>query len=212
MVADDARGPALRLPRRALPGRAGDRRAAAGARRRTRRPGRRSMPTRRSPGSSSGPGWRWPRARQQALARGARLQGAGDHRRPRRRQDHAGQLDPEDPARQGRRDRALRADRSRRQAPVREHRARGEDHPPPAGDRSEDRRLPARRGAAARLRSAGGRRDLDGGRAADARAAAGAAGARRRCCSSAMSISCPRSGRGRCWPTSSPRARCRSCA
>jgi len=32
----------------------------------------------------------------------------------------------------------------------------------------------------------------------------------RRCCSSAMSISSPRSGRGRFWPTSSPRVPCRS--
>ena len=42
-------------------------------------------------------------------------------------------------AREDHRNRALRADRSCRQTPVREHRARGEDDPPPARNRSEDR-------------------------------------------------------------------------
>ena len=53
----------------------------------------------------------------------SRFQGDGHHRRARRRQDHAGQLATEDPARQGGRNRALRPDRPRREAPVREHRA-----------------------------------------------------------------------------------------
>ena len=43
--------------------------------------------------------------------------------------------------------------------------------------------------------------EADGRRAADARAAQGAARAARRCCWSATSTSCPRSGPGRCWPT-----------
>ena len=71
----------------------------------------------------------------------ARLESAGDHRRPRRRQDDAGQLDPQDPAREERHNRALCADRPRRQTPVRQHRARGEDDPSPARNRPQDRRL-----------------------------------------------------------------------
>ena len=39
----------------------------------------------------------------------------------------------------------------------------------------------------------------------------GGAGPGRRCSWSAMSTSCRRSGRVRCWPTSSPPARCRWC-
>ena len=88
-----------------------------------------------------------------------------------------GQRDPEDPDRQECRDRALRADRSGRQAPVREHRARSQDDPSAARNRSQDGGLPPRRGCAARLRSARCRRDLDGRRAADAGIAARLAGA-----------------------------------
>ena len=46
--------------------------------------------------------------------RRARLEGGGDYRRPRRWQDHTGQLDPQDPRREDRRNSALRADGSRR--------------------------------------------------------------------------------------------------
>ena len=58
-----------------------------------------------------------------------RIQDAGHHRRPRRRQDDIGQLDPEDPAGEEHHDRALCSDRPCRQAPVREHRSRGKDDP-----------------------------------------------------------------------------------
>ena len=44
------------------------------------------------------------------------------------------QLTAENSDRQGRHDRALRPDRSRRKAPVREHRPRGKDNPSPAGN------------------------------------------------------------------------------
>jgi hypothetical protein len=77
---------------------------------------------------------------------------------------------------QGRRDRAVRPDRPRRQAPQREHRPRGEDDPPAARNRSEDRPLSARRERASRLRFARRRRDLDGRCAADAGAVARLAG------------------------------------
>ena len=69
------------------------------------------------------------------------------------RQDHPDQLTAEDPGRQGRLDCALRPNRSRRKALVREHWPRGENHPSPARDRPQDRQLPAQRGRTARLRS-----------------------------------------------------------
>ena len=77
-----------------------------------------------------------------APARSA-LQGAGHHRWPRGRQDHADQRHPQGARRQGHRDRAGGADRPCGQAAQREHRPRGEDHPPPARGRSEDRQLPS---------------------------------------------------------------------
>ena len=80
---------------------------------------------------------------------GGQLQGAGDHRRPGRGQDHAGERDPEGAAGQRRRCRAVCAHRAGGQAAQREHRTGGADHPPAAGDRSEDRQLQARRGAPA---------------------------------------------------------------
>ena len=49
-----------------------------------------------------------------------------------------------------------------RQAHDRADRDRGQDHPSPAGDRPQARRLLAQRGQPARLRPARGRRDLDG--------------------------------------------------
>ena len=55
VVADTVDGRALRVPGRAVPRRAGHRRAAAPAGRRQRRPGRRSTRTRPSPGSSGRP-------------------------------------------------------------------------------------------------------------------------------------------------------------
>ena len=55
---------------------------------------------------------------------------------------------------------------------------RGEDDPSPAGGRSEHGGFRRNEDAPARLRPAGRRRDLDGRRAADARAAAGGAAAR----------------------------------
>ena len=212
VVADTVGGPALRVPRRALPGRAGDRRAAARPRRRRARPGRRSMPARRSPGSSAGPGWRLarePASRRCAWRFASKVlvitggPGVG--------KTTLVNSILQDPPREAGRGRALRADRPGRQAPVREHRARGQDHPSAAGDRPEDRRFQARRGAPARLRPAGGRRGQHGRRAADALAAAGAAGpggaaARRRCRPAAVGRA-----RARCWPTSSPPAPCRWC-
>ena len=59
------------------------------------------------------------------------------------------------------------------------HRVRGEDDPPPAGGRSQEWRVQARRAQPAPLRPAGDRRDVDGGRDADAGAAGG--GPRRSC-------------------------------
>ena len=101
------------------------------------------------------------------------LQGLGDYRRAGRRQDDDRQRDPAHPVGQEGRHPALRADRARREADERGHRLRGEDDPPPAGGRPEDRRVQARRRQSARLRPAGGRRDVDGGRDADAFAAGG---------------------------------------
>ena len=65
-----------------------------------------------------------------------------DHRRPRRRQDHAGRRHPAHPGRQGTKLPARGAHRSRGEADIRTDGPRGEDHPPPAGDRPEDRRVP----------------------------------------------------------------------
>ena len=72
----------------------------------------------------------------------------------------------------------------------------GQDHPPPAGDRPEARRLLAQRGEPARLRSAGGGRDLDGRCAADECPHQGHSRLMRVCCWWATWISCPRSGSG----------------
>ena len=82
-------------------------------------------------------------------------------------------------------------------------------HPPPARGGSAHRPVPTRRAPPARGRPRRRGRDVDGRRAADARAAARRAAARGPRCSSATWTSCRRSGRGRCWPTSSQRGRCR---
>ena len=100
--ADTARRRALRLPGRAVPRRAGHRRAAAAAW--PRAPALAGDRCRQGDPLGRGQDRADP-GRQPAGggAAGAALEGAGDHRRPRRRQDHAGQRHPEDPARQGRR-------------------------------------------------------------------------------------------------------------
>ena len=69
---------------------------------------------------------------------GAALQGAGHHRRPRRRQDHHRELDPAHPVGQGREDPALRSHRTGRQAHDRGDRHGGQDHPPAARVRPEE--------------------------------------------------------------------------
>ena len=69
-------------------------------------------------------------------APGAALQGPGDHRRPRRRQDHAGQRHPRDPAGQDGAHRPVRTHRPGRQADARGHRPRGQDPPSSARGRS----------------------------------------------------------------------------
>ena len=75
-----------------------------------------------------------------APARSA-LEGPGHHRWPWSGQDHSDQLYPQDPRRQGHRDCAGGAHRPCREAAQREHWPRGEDHPPAARDRSENRQL-----------------------------------------------------------------------
>ena len=100
---------------------------------------------------------------------GAAREGAGDHRRARRRQDDAGQRHPQDPPDQDPGHRPGGAYRPGGQADGRGHRARGQDPAPPAGGRSRPGRLQAERGAPARVRPAGGGRGLDGRCAADAR-------------------------------------------
>ena len=114
----------------------------------------------------------------EAIASGAALQGAGHHRRPRRRQDHHRELDPAHPLGQGRESSALRPHGTRRQAHDRSDRHGGQDHPPPARVRPEDLRLQARRGEPARVRPAGDRRGLDGRCLAHAVAAEGRPGPR----------------------------------
>ena len=71
---------------------------------------------------------------------------------------------------------SLRPDRPRRQAHDRGDRLRGQDHPPAARGRPQERRLQTRRRQSARLRPAGRRRDLDGRCHADAGADEGGAG------------------------------------
>ena len=109
-----------------------------------------------------------------APARSA-LEGPGHHRRPRGRQDHADQLYPQGPRRQGHRDCAGGAHRPCREAAQREHWPRGQDHPPPARRRSQAGQLPAQPGEPAQVRSARRRRDVDDRRAADARSTASCA-------------------------------------
>ena len=95
---------------------------------------------------------------------------ARHHRRPRRRQDHDPAGDPRDPGREARERVALRADGPGGEAPGRSHRPRGEDDSPPARGEPRRRPLPPRAVEPARLRPARRRRDVDGRRAADARA------------------------------------------
>ena len=110
---------------------------------------------------------------------GAALEAAGADRRARRRQDHRAEDDPADPDGQARAPAAVRADRPRRQAPRRGHRARGAHDPSPARGEPARRPLPPRRADAARRRSRRRRRGVDGRRAADARARARGAAQRR---------------------------------
>ena len=81
--------------------------------------------------------------------------------------------DPAHPVCQGRRYPAVRADRARGKADERGHRVGGEDDPPPARGRPQNWRVQARYREPAPMRPAGGRRDVDGGRHADAGAAGG---------------------------------------
>ncbi len=166
------------LPRRAASGRAGDRRAhLAAGRRQAAVAGYRS-----GPGAAVDRGQDRPRLGAEpgrGDPAGAHLEGPCRHRRSRGRQDHDRQQHPADPCRQGHAVAALRADWPRRQANDGSHRLRGQDHPPAARGRSQDRRLQAQPGEAARLRPPGGRRDLDGRRPLDALAARGRAGPRR---------------------------------
>src|SRR5262249_55814855 len=67
-----------------------------------------------------------------ALPGPVRVEGGGFSRGPGRWQDAAGHLAPKVLGCKARRNSALRADGAGRQTPVREYRARGEDHPPPA--------------------------------------------------------------------------------
>ena len=132
---------ALHLPRRTASRRTGDCRSDQGAeQRRSALAGdrcRESHPVGRDQG-------RHHTCRQPARGGATRTddEGARHHRRPWRRQDDAGQLDPEDPERQGRANRAGGAHRPRGETALGEHRPRGEDHPPAARSRSDARRLP----------------------------------------------------------------------
>ena len=81
----------------------------------------------------------------------ADVQGAGHDRRSRRREDHHRQSHSAHPRGEGHRPSAVRADRPRRQAHDRGDRLRGQDHPPAAGGRPQERRLQARRRQPARL-------------------------------------------------------------
>ena len=193
------RGHAVRVPWNPAPGRAGHRRAAPAHR-------RRQAPVaahRRGQGAALGGGKDRPVAGAgpgRGGAAGAHVQGRRHHRRTGRGQDDHRRRHPAYPGRQGRRARAVRADRPGRPADERGHRVGGPDHPPAARARSADRRLQARRGPSHRLRPAGRRRGLDGGRSAAAGAARG--GARRsgrahrgRCRSTALGGAGPGAGR-----------------
>ena len=132
---------------------------------------------------------------------GAVLARVGDDRRPWGGQDLHPRQPPAHPGREGRAGAAGGSDRPRRQAHDGADRDGGEDHPPPAGDRPQARRLLADGGQPARLRPAGRGRDLDGRCAAHERADQGRAGACGPAARRATWTSCPPSGRGRCWPT-----------
>ena len=103
--------PRLRLPRRPAPGRARRRRAAAPAGR-----GPAALAgDRRRQGAGLGRGQDRPRPGAEPARGGApraRLEGAGDHRRPRRGQDHAGRHDPQGAGREGRQGGARGPDRA----------------------------------------------------------------------------------------------------
>ena len=140
-------------------------------------------------------------SQREALQAGADQPGAHHHRRAGRRQDDPGQRHPAHPARQEGALPAVRADRPRRQAAVRGDRRGGQDDPPPAGSPARHGQVHTQRGQPAGLRSAGGGRNLDGGRAADEPPAAGAAGPRPACCWWATWTSCPRWDRAWCCAT-----------
>ena len=123
------------LPRHAARRRAGDRAAPDGDRRRRdavagdrRRQG--AGLGRRAAGDRAG------RRAARGGGAGAALEAAGADRRARRRQDHRAEDDPADPDGQARAPAAVRADRPRRQAPRRGHRARGAHDPSAARGRT----------------------------------------------------------------------------
>ena len=87
---------------------------------------------------------------------------------PRRRQDDDRQFDPQDSRGQRRAIVALRPHRPRGQAHDRSDGRRGQDDPPAPGGRSKERRFQTQRRQSPRLRSARGRRGLDGRCHADA--------------------------------------------
>ena len=103
----------------------------------------------------------------------------GHHGWPGRGQDDARELDPDDPACQGREVPAVRPDRTGGEAAHRDHGLGGEDDPPPAGNQPRNWAVRQQRVEPARLRPSGRGRDLDGGRAADALPCAGCSQPRR---------------------------------
>ena len=136
------RGTRLRVPGRALSGRAGHCRAFTP-------PGVRSAALAGDRCRQSGPlGGRQNRSHPGGQPKagprlGRRLQGAGDHRRAGCGQDHAGERDPEGAPGQGCYGCAVRAHRTGGQTAGREHRPGGMDHSSAAGGRSEDGRFQA---------------------------------------------------------------------
>ena len=195
-----ARRSTLRLPRRPAPGRARDRRAAASLGRRRAALARH----RRGQGDPLGgredrpdPGGEPARGR----APGARVQGAGHHRRPGRGQDDAGQLRPDGSWR--RKGRSSRSARPRAARPSACPRAPGGRRPPSTACSRPTRRRAGSSGAS-RTRSTATcwswTRPPWWTCRSCARCCAPCPRARR-CCWWATWTSCPRSGRGRCWRT-----------
>ena len=142
-------------------------------------------------------------------APGAARQGAGHHRRPRRRQDDAGQQHHPDPRRQGHPHPAGGTHRPGGQADERGNRAGGPDPAPAARGRSPHRRLQAVGGEPAGGRPAGGGRNLDGRCPADVRAAQGRAARHGAAAGRRRGPAAQRRARDGCWATSSTAASCR---